>query len=502
MKYLLVFLTVLFSIQSQAGIYNIKDFGAVPGELSTQQIQKTIDACAENGGGLVLVPAGTYITGTIQLKSHVNLHLEQGAVLKGSLSLSDYLTSFVTHGMVFCENATQVSITGQGIIDAQGTHFYDTTQNHTYPEFDKQLIRQKEGYMPEGEFYTDGPIKRKVSPGMTITFYHCSAVVLEDITIKDTPLWAVRFAYCDDVRVSAISIYNNLMIPNSDGVHCTASRNIRMSDCDIRAGDDAFIVTGFTKDEQTPGYNSEEQSKYKYGNKTEFAENVTVTNCTFKSRSAGIRIGYGQHPIRNCVFNNIVIYGSNRGIGVFAHDAAIIEDLVFSNFVIKTRLHNGQWWGNGEPIHLSAITRFENEPAGMIKNVQFNNITATSEHGIIVYGDEPGTIKSIHFNNIDLKIVKGKETMDYGGNFDLRPAAEIKKQLFMHDIPGLYALNVDGLDIADFKLEWGNDLPAFFTDGIECNSVSGLSIRNFIGTANPNSDKALKERLINTMLYK
>ena len=125
MKYLLVFLTVLFSIQSQAGIYNITDFGAVPGELSTQQIQKTIDACAENGGGMVLVPAGTYITGTIQLKSHVNLHLEQGAVLKGSLNLSDYLTSFVTHGMVFCENATQVSITGQGIIDAQGTHFYD-----------------------------------------------------------------------------------------------------------------------------------------------------------------------------------------------------------------------------------------------------------------------------------------------------------------------------------------------------------------------------------------
>ena len=92
--------------------------------------------------------------------------------------------------------------------------------------------------------------------------------------------------------------------------------------------------------------------------------------------------------------------------------------------------------------------------------------------------------------------------MDYGGNFDLRPAAEIKKQLFMHDIPGLYALNVDGLDIADFKLEWSNDLPAFFTDGIKCSSVSGLSIRNFIGTANPNSDKGLKERLINTTLYK
>ncbi len=497
---LLLFLCIAFN--SIANVYNIKDYGATKGQLSTESIQKAVDECFAKGGGVVLVPAGRFITGTIELRSHVNLHLQEGAVLEGSKNLEDYTSSFRRHGIIYCLNAQQVSITGQGIIDAQGSFFYDSTVNHTYPEFDKQVVRQKDGYMPEGEFYTDGPIKRKVSPGMTVTFYHCSAVVLEDITIKDTPLWAVRFAYCDDIRVSGITIYNNLMVPNSDGVHCTASRNIRVSDCDIRAGDDAFIVTGFTMDEQTPGYNSTEQQKYTYGNKTEFAENVTVTNCTFQSRSAGIRVGYGQHPIRNCVFNNIVIYGSNRGIGVFAHDASTIENLIFSNFVIETRLHNGQWWGNGEPIHLSSITRFEGEPTGKIRNVQFNNITATSEAGILLYGDEPNSIQSVGFNNIDLKIVRGKETMDYGGNFDLRPAAEIKKQLFMHDIPGIYALNVTGLDIYDFQLEWGNDLPSFFTDGIECNSVKDLSIRDFTGGPNPISPEGKRNRLIETTMRK
>jgi hypothetical protein len=197
-----------------------------------------------------------------------------------------------------------------------------------------------------------------------------------------------------------------------------------------------------------------------------------------------------------------VIYGSNRGIGVFAHDASTIENLIFSNFVIETRLHNGQWWGNGEPIHLSSITRFEGEPTGKIRMVQFNNITATSEAGILIYGDEPSSIQSVSFNNIDLKLVKGKETMGYGGNFDLRPAAEIKKQLFMHDIPGIYAFNVDGLDIYDFQLEWGDDLPAFFTDGIECNSVKDLSIRNFTGGPNPNSPEGKKDRLIETTMRK
>ena len=500
MKIFAIILMLSIGFKVYGTVYNIMDYGAQLGKLSTKSIQAAVDECAEKGGGTVWVPAGRYITGSIELKSSVNLHLEQGAILEGSKNLEDYATSFRRHGIIYCVDARQVSITGQGIIDGQGTFFYDTTRNHVYPEFDKQVVRQKEGYMPDGMFFTDGPIERKRAPGMTITFYHCSSVVLQDITIRDTPIWAVRFAYCDDVLVSGISIFNNLMIPNSDGVHCTASRNIRMSDCDIRAGDDAFIVTGFPLEENTPGYDMSVPLSHKYGNKSEYAENVTVSNCTFQSRSAGIRVGYGQHPIRHCVFNNIVIYGSNRGIGIFAHDEASIEDLIFSNITIQTRLHNGQWWGNGEPIHLSAITRFEGEPAGKIRRVKFNNIIATSEHGILIYGDEPHSIESLSFHNIDLKIIKGKETMAYGGNFDLRPAAEIKKQLFKHDIPGLFALNVDGLDIHDFKLVWGDDLPSFFTHGIECHSVSDLSIWNFIGTPNPNSKNGKKQYLLDTSL--
>lgn len=119
-----------------------------------------------------------------------------------------------------------------------------------------------------------------------------------------------------------------------------------------------------------------------------------------------------------------------------------------------------------------------------------------------MYGDEPNSIQSLSFNNIDLKIVRGKETMGYGGNFDLRPAADIEKQLFMHDIPGIYAFNVDALDIYDFQLEWGNDLPSFFTDSIECNSVKDLSIRNFTGEPNPNSPDGKKNRLIETTMRK
>jgi len=367
-----------------------------------------------------------------------------------------------------------------------------------WPEFDKKLIRQKEGYMPEGIFFTDGPIERKKCPGMTIIFFHCNNILLSGITVKDTPIWAIRFGYCDDVVIEGISILNNPMIPNSDGIHLTVSRNVRISDCDIRAGDDAIIVTGFAKIEDTPGFNSIEQASYLHGNKTIYAENIIVSNCSLQSRSSGIRIGYGQHPIRRCIFSNIVIYDSHRGIGIFARDSSSIEELIFSNIIIETRLYNGQWWGHGEPIHLSAISRFDKEPVGQIKDVQFNNIIATGEQGIILYGHKESHMVNIQFNNVRLHLKKGRETMSYGGNFDLRPTAYIEKQIFEHDIPGIYAQYVDNLAIRDFNLSWSEDLPDFFTNGIECFEVQDLLLEDITGTANPNSPGSQKIKLLHT----
>jgi hypothetical protein len=498
----LFILSIMSTNMGSAKEFNIIDYGAVEKENSTQAIQKAVDQCHTDGGGVVIIPAGKFITGTITLKSYVNLHLQQGAELIGSHNLEDYTTSFRKHGMILCEDANQVSITGEGIINARGTTFYDPTKNHVYEEFDRMLTRQKENYMPEGQFYSDGPIKRRPKPGMTITFYHCSQVSLKDFTLKDTPSWAIRLAYCDDVNVDGLTIANNLMVPNSDGIHCTASRNVRISNCDIRAGDDAIIITGFSLDEENPNVSTTEQEAHTYGNKSIYAENFTVTNCHLQSRSSGIRVGYGQHPIRRCIFSNIQIYGSNRGIGVFAHDVSDIEELIFSDIIIETRLHNGQWWGNGEPIHISAVCRFEGHSAGKVKNVQFNNIIATGEHGLIFYGMEDSQLENIKLNNVRLRIKNGAETLTYGGNFDLRPTAAIEKQLFEHDIPGLYAQYVKGLVIEDFSLDWDDNLPSFFTNAIECVNVIDLDINRINADKNPSCDTCDKIKLKKTTIKK
>ncbi len=466
--------------------YNILDYGAVAGQNSTAAIQQAVDACHEAGGGIVLVPAGTFITGTIILKSGVNLHLVQGAELLASGNREDYHSTYRRHGVIFCEDAEDVSVTGEGVINGAGTQYYDQTRSHSPRDFDRSRTRQKENYLPDGKFSPDGPIARNRVPyGFLIEFYHSNRVTMKGVTIKDAPIWTIRFGYCDGVLVDGISILNNLMVPNSDGIHITVSRNIRIANCDIRAGDDAIAITGFAKIENTPGYTSEEQDRYTHGNKTPYVENIQVTNCHLQSRSSGIRVGYGQHPIRRLSFNNIAIYDSNRGIGVFARDAADIEELVFSNIIIETRLHDGHWWGNGDPIHLSAISRFEGEPVGRIRDVQFTNVTATGEHGIMVYGTQEHAMDNIQFNNVHLRVRRGRETMTKGGNLDLRPSADPERQLFEHDIPGLYAQHVDNLVIRDFVLRWGEDLPPFFTHGIQCVNVNNVLIDSAVVSANP-----------------
>ena len=98
--------------------------------------------------------------------------------------------------------------------------------------------------------------------------------------------------------------------------------------------------------------------------------------------------------IKNVSFQNLVIQDSNRGIGIFNRDRANIENIIFNNIIIQTRLHEGNWWGQGEPIHISSIKQDPNIEVGYIKNISFSNIKATSEAGIVFYSSASGQKKS------------------------------------------------------------------------------------------------------------
>ncbi|MFO7670498.1 MAG: glycosyl hydrolase family 28 protein [Bacteroidales bacterium] len=494
--FLAAFSALLISCNEQTKDYCITSFGAKPDgtTVSTPSIQKAIDACYKAGGGKVVVPPGKFVCGTLILKSDVNLYLEQGASLLGSLDTADYWIDGQKHGMIYACQATGISISGEGEIDGRGSSFHLAHRAHMGQDFNREVPRQGEQYMLADELPDDGPIGYDARPGMMVVLLQCEQVSVKDVTFRDSPEWCFRIADCDDVRVTGISILNNLMVPNSDGIHCTTSRNIRISDCDIRAGDDAIIITGFGTQVGVSGdVNTKlDYTTREFGNKTGYAENVVVTNCLLQSRSAGIRVGYGINPIRNCVFSNLVIHDSNRGVGVFSRDDGFIENILFSNITIQNRIHSGHWWGNGEPIHVSAIKQDPQIPAGPIRNIRFHNIIAESENGIVIYGTEESPISDVWLEEVSIRISSGINSETYGGNFDLRPVYDRDLGIFKHDIPALYSQYTDGLTIREFRVEWGENLPDYMSHAIHCKAYENLTIYDFDGRAAKPGIKAIE----------
>lgn len=479
---LLACFCITMALHAQVKIYNIVEYGAVNNGITsnTSAIQKAINECSKNGGGLVLVPQGNFVTGSVQLFSNVNLYLAPGAKLLGSKDNNEYLRQkdFGFDGMgagnktgiVFAHNAENISITGQGIIDGRGNNsmYMDSLQYGM--DLNNKYTRQGMDYMSPKFGTKDGPVLWKGlyedRPGVMVIFSSCKNVLLSGVRFDESPNWTVAFLNCDNVKVQSTTINNNMDIPNSDGLDMYDSKNVTISDCVINAGDDAIAVVS--------------------------SDNITVTNSVLHSRSCGVRIGYNVFNGRNSgnlLFSNIHIYDCNRGIGIFQRQKGDIENIIFSNIIIQTRLHTGQWWGHGEPIHISAVPGLGSKEVGKIKNVQFNNIIASGEEGILLYGTKESKLENISFNNVKLTMKNGVLTNSYGGNFDLRPTNDISIGIFKHDIPALYAGNIKGLSIKDFSVNWENSLPAFFTNAINCENFENIKIDGFTGSANAASAK-------------
>lgn len=459
--------------------FNILDYGAIPDgkTLNTVSIQKTIDACAKAGGAVVVVPKGVFISGAIELRPNITLQLDAGAVLKGSTNLHDYYVADIKFGLIRASSADNITITGAGTIDGSGTSFMDmnTPRNYPYwtaPDLDPNYTRQRKDYM-QAKFGTqDGPVVYPDRPGNLLIFYNCKNVSLRSITIKNSPIWTVHLDGCDGVHIEGITIRNSLLVPNSDGIHCTSCRNVRIADCEISAGDDCIAVTCI-------GDEHHRQILGGFMGIAGTSENITATNCTLQSRSAGVRIGYTGGDIKNCSFKNLVIRQSNRGLLVNVRDHGSVENVSFSDITIETRLHTGHWWGNAEPIHVSAIRGFDTgEKLGQIKNVSFSNVTADCESGIVLFGCPESIIHNITFDNVKLKVKNSPLNDSYGGNFDLRTAADMSLAVFRHDIPGIYARYVDGLKINGLEISWADKLPPFFNHAVQCEHFSNLTIDN------------------------
>ena len=251
-------------------MYSILDFGAKENTPSTKSIQAAIDACAANGGGRVVIPSGLYVSGTIWLKSNVELHLEMGAILKASSDIDDYndedaypqnygvpVENWRGKHFIIALEADNVAITGNGTIDGCGDAFFGTERFFENP------------YCWEGGYITSKD-KERLRPGQCVCFIECTNVRVRDIAVKNTPCWSIFFHGCEHVQVRGVRITNPYEFVNTDGLDIDCCRFVTVSDCIIHTGDDAIAIRC-------------DSTKLKNPKPCEY---VAITNCVLSSNSS------------------------------------------------------------------------------------------------------------------------------------------------------------------------------------------------------------------------
>ncbi len=468
-------------LPSQSAVYNIMDFGAMNTgrELTTREIQLAIDKCYQNGGGVVYVPQGEYLVGTLNLRSNVEFHLEAGAILKATTDLTQYQKhNEQPAGIFYTEDSQNISITGPGKIFGQGMEFMYRDSAKVIRGDVNNYIRQKFEFRKVEKGIGDGPVTPKDRYHQMIIFSNCRNVTIKEIQVIDAPYWTFLIVHCDRVTVTGISINNNLLIPNSDGLDIVSCSNVNVSDCIITCGDDAIVLAGYAHHFGDPGFKDILKP----------SQHINISNCILQSRSSGIRIGgWDQNHMSDYNFNNICIFNSNCGINITVRDSGSVQNVNFTNIRIETRMHTGDWWGNGEPIKISAMRGVPNDKIGIVKNIYFNNITCRGENAILMYASDETSLQNIYFTNFDFVLRKSALDKISGGNFDLRPNIIPGKEIYASDIPVVYIENAVNVFFNQGSISWDGIEAGYYTYALQAVKVNNLKLTNMSAVPSPSN---------------
>lgn len=376
--------------------YNISDYGAVGDgkTLNTETIQRVIDKASANGGGTVVVPEGRFLTGMLEMKSDVNLHLEEKAFLLGSTNPLDYHAIDMPGlpqspkkddnsplALLIAYRADNIAVSGSGTIDGQGTQLALNIDSLYYM-----------GVIKDPNHF--GRPNEKVRPKLFL-FALCKNVNIENATLTNSACWGLSFELCDHLRLNNLHVINRAYW-NNDGTDVTDCKNVRITNCDINSADDGICLKSYY-----PGY---------------YDDSFYISNCTIRSSASAIKFGTASFGgFKNIVINNIQVFDTYR----------------------------------------SALA-IESVDGGDIENVRATNITAVNTGNAIFIrlGNRvrktPGKINNIYIADMKVQIPFDRPDI----NYDLRAGEPANHNPFASSITGIPGYDVQNITLENIDITY------------------------------------------------
>ena len=458
---MMLIMVVLCACNQQKTPFNIVDFGAVGNgtTLNTSAIQKAVDKCHETGGGKVIVPSGTFLSGTITLKDNVELHLENGATLLGSYNHDDYPRQEQPayrsqkdiggwYALIYAHKAKNIAITGFGTIDGQGA---------------KQKPRPY-----EADDDKDGRPRN-------ILFISCKGIKVKDVFITSSGIWSQHYLNCEDGLIDGIKVYNHSN-RNNDGIDIDGCRRFVLTNSIIDSLDDAISIksTGIAP-----------------------AENIVINNCIVSSFANGIKMGTeSTGGFRNISITNCVVKPSREallpegnlykegitGLSLEIVDGGIMEGITVGNLIIEQTM---------SPIYIRLGGRSRKhikeapEPKiGKLKNVTLNNITAynSGNWACSITGIPGHQVENIRLNNINIVQKGGLGKGGYLATLkdvkeDIKgyPQPTVWKEL---PVSGLFIRHAKHVSVTNFSLNTleSDPRPIFMADDVDGLRINTVNI--------------------------
>jgi len=348
---------------------SIRDFGAVGDDQTpdTVAIQKALDHAADHGGGMVRIPAGRFVSGSLVMKSHTTLHLEAGAKLVGSTNPADYpivrarwegIDTNCHRALIWAENARNIAIAGAGVIEGNSRV---------------------------------GRLRDPRGPAV-VEMVECRDVRVEGLTLKSTRMWTLHPTYCQDVRISGVTF--DTEGANSDGIDVDSCQRVLIADCTFTTGDDNIAIKS-----------GKGREGVKVGRPS---EDITITNCTFLKGYVNIAFGSElSGGIRRVHVSHCTFKEGRAALQLKSRDgrAGYLEDITAEHLVV----------GPTPLVEITTKYRFNPDPQGVpgvdgltqFRNIRISDVKLDSKRLLSIEGTSEKPVRDVEISRVTGTVEEG-----------------------------------------------------------------------------------------------